>query len=196
LPQFWERPDAAHLRNHLAAFLPAAAAATAVWRQGLRAPLLRRGLFAILTVLALGLAAFPWLGRRRGPEPAPYPTLAAQLQHVNPGYHPPWAGQLAQEPGTLIVLWWGPGWYVVEDMPMGTKVLSTFPRHHDAASIARLVGDLERPSNRWVITNPTGEVPAAAIEALDRVYEKQTLWGVWELWRRRDGDPQPSRASP
>jgi hypothetical protein len=187
LPQFWERPDTPHLRNYLAAFLPAMAAATALWRGAPSGslPRVRRAALVLLGVAALALAAFPWLTRHRGPVPAAYPTLAAQLQGLLLYDHPPWAGELAHTPGTLVVLWWGPGWYVIEDVAPGTKTLSTFARHQTPESTARLVADLERPGNQWVITVPGGEVPASVLAALDREYQRRATWNIWELWARR-----------
>lgn len=178
LPQFlWERRDTAHLRMHLAAFLPAMAASAA---------LLPRALRRTLAITALALAIYPLALLDRVPsDPSFYPTPGAQAQRLWLRAQPPWAGRLRESGGTLIVLWWGPGWYALEDMPMGTQVLSTFARHHDPASVARLVGDLERPTNRWVLMVPGGETPTPVLEALSASYEKRDSWGGWELWTRR-----------
>jgi hypothetical protein len=200
LPQFlWERRDTPHLRLHLVAFLPAMAASAALLPRALRRTLAALALVLAIYPLALrgrAAPAGPTSSNQTSSDPTFYPTPGAQAQRLWLRTQPPWAGRLRESGGTLIVLWWGPGWYALEDMPMGTRALSTFARHQDAASVARLVGDLERPANRWVLWFPGGEAPGPVLETLSAGYEKRDSWSGWELWARRlsasGSDPRSS----
>ena len=102
------------------------------------------------------------------------------------GEMPPWA-RLPQKPGeTLIVLWWGPGWYTVEGLEPGTRHLSTFLRHLSSPERLReLAADLARPANRWVLRPSWAEAPAEAVEVLERLYDPGKSWRGWTIWERR-----------
>lgn len=188
LPQFlWERADLRHFRAHLPVFLVAlVAVALMVGRDRVGT---RRGLTRLVcaSMLAMATVSLGWHFVRRHYETAtPYPTIAARAIGASVVGSPPvWAG-LPSRPGeTLIVLTWGPGWYLLEDLPPGTRQLSTFARHVDRPGvIAELIDDLIRPTNRWVLSRRRWPVPTAVVERVHECYRKAGDWWDWELWER------------
>lgn len=179
LPQFvWERPDVTHFRFHAPALITALALAAAVLPRG------GRRAFALVLALPLLVVA----GERLRGEPQrrthPYPCCAGARAGVRLLEIPPWAGRLEGEGGRLIVLGWGPGYYLLEGEGPGTRSLSTFERHLGATGTARLVGDLLDPVNRWVIVAP-GPIPRAVRQALKVHYERVVKSEGAALFRRR-----------
>ena len=182
LPQFaWERPDLPHLRTHLPILAAVVVLAAA------RAPLVHRLAAGLLVAV---LTAVPLLATLRAQTPPTRIYPCCQGARVGARLHgaPPWAG-LPRRPGeTLIVLGWSPGWYVLEGIKPGSRHLSTFPRHlPSAADHARLLDDLARPANRWVISpgGPALPVPDEAERLVARLYRLEHRWRGYELWQRR-----------
>lgn len=186
LPQYlWERPDLAHYLHHQPVMLAAFAAAAASAPRRLR--LAAAALLVTIGAIALGARVGQAALTPRTPYPTPEAraigaTLASDL--------PPWSG-LPREPGeTLIVLSWGPGWYVLEGLEPGTRHLSTFQRHlRTPESRAELLRDLRRPANRWVLVPRRPEASPEALAVVEEVYRRRAEWRRWELWERRADTP-------
>jgi hypothetical protein len=183
----WERPDVHHWRFHLPLFLAVVSVAAA---QGNRR--IQRTLGVGLGVLALAAAAALQL-QYASQDAAPYPTPEGRRIGANVAFGPPpWAGLPAMGDESLIVLPWGPGWYVVENPRRGTRVMYAGPKHLANADRRReLLADLLRPTNRWVITDDsfpgyTGDdLRAAAAAAVRDNYAEVQQWQRWRLWERR-----------
>jgi len=190
LPQFvWERPDLVHFRFHAPALVTALALAAGLLRRRARR----------FAALALALPLLVAGAERARGEPQrrthPYPCCAGAAAGLRLLEIPTWAGRLDREGGHLIVLGWGPGYYLLEGAGRGTAVLSTFPRHLDPARIARLIDDLRDPASRWVIRTPDPLPPEVLLE-LRRGYERAERAQGAVLWRRRARDPPGAGGAP
>ena len=101
LPQFlWERADLGHFRNHLPVLLAVTALVSSTFT--LRR---QRQVAAALVVLALIGAG----------------AVALERIGATPRALPPWAGLEHRAGETMIVTFWRPGWYVLEDLEPGTR---------------------------------------------------------------------------
>ncbi len=184
LPQFlWERPDVTHLRAHAHLLI----AVVAVWVASLDRRRLRGAGIAALAGLALLAAAYKVLQNRRSPTVL-YPCCEGRKIGARvPAPPPPWAGLSRTERGSLVVLGWGPGWYVVEGLRPATRFLYTGERNGlDPAELAEVRRDLERPAVRWVITGEPGVLPPEHLEVLARSFRQTEIWHGWRLWRKRE----------
>ncbi|NOZ94997.1 MAG: glycosyltransferase [Acidobacteria bacterium] len=190
-PQFlWEFPDLYHLRSHLAVLVIVAGAASAV----LRTPG-RRVLAAAFTLAAAaGFTLIAW--QHRTERPALYPVdpgnaIGARLE----GGVPPWAGLPFHGDETLIALPWCPGWYAVEAIPPGTRILSAMPRHlSQRNTLQRLRRDLDRSSNRYVIvTGRPGDLVRPIRLIVLKQYRETGSWNGYHLLERRKPPAIPSR---
>jgi hypothetical protein len=116
-----------------------------------------------------------------------YPCCAGEAAGIRLQHIPSWAGRLEAEGGTLIVLGWSPGYYLLEGDGPGTRFLSTFPRHLGARERAELLADLRDPHNRWALA--AGVVPLSneVSEVLQAEYEN--VQSPSALWRRRSATP-------
>lgn len=183
LPQiFLERPDLPHLRAHLHLF--AAVAVLAAVRLPAPARRARRGVAVAAAVAAATLAAAAGLvAQHRAADAAPYPCCGGRAigAHLEDGT-PPWSGLPGRAGDTMIVVGWGPGWYLLEDLSPGTRILVA-DRTADERAAARLAADLAHPANRWALVTPTS-APPAALEVLRRHYRRRAAWAYWELWER------------
>lgn len=186
LPQFlWERDDLPHFLHHLPILLTVIAAASVALTMKGKARV--AGGFLCLALFSL---AAHYLQRRTTPA-TPYPTAAAhRIGATFPGTPPQWAG-LPRRPGeTLTALWWGSGWYVLEDIEPGTRFLSTFSRHiRTEASRTQLLEDIEQPTNRWVIVPRWHEPPRGVRGLLQQRYSKEGEWQGWQLWEHIQPGP-------
>jgi len=183
LPQFiWECPNFHHFRAHLPVLIGAVAVGAGVFGGPLRR-MATIGLACLAAVAAGGLFLQHALAGG-----VVYPTVEARrIGAALEGGAPPWAG-LDRRPGeTLIVLGWGPGWYVVEDIPRGTRVLLPSPRHLSTEEARRgLAAELKRTSNRWVITGfATSQVPQEILDVLAARYREGGSWQEWLVWERK-----------
>jgi hypothetical protein len=185
LPAFlWELPDLPHLRSQLPLLVAVLGVASSTFT-AFRRRLLVTGLFVFAGLLTVGLAVQHWVS-----QVPLYPCGEGQRIGARPEYGiPPWAG-LPRRPGeTLIVLGFGPGWYVLEGLEPGTRFLAT-DLHHMARpeKLGQLVDDLRRTQNRWVIAIAGGvqggEIPPAASTVLAKEYHRVNVWSGWELWER------------
>ncbi len=183
LPQFlWERPDVTHLRAHVHLLIAVVAvAAASLDRRRLR------GLgVAALAGLALAAAAYKILENRRSPTVL-YPCCEGRRIGARvPAPPPPWAGLSSAGGRSLVVLGWGPGWYVVEGLRPATRFLYTGERNAlDPAALAEVRRDLERPAVRWVITREPEALPPDLREALARAFRQTETWNGWRLWQKQ-----------
>lgn len=174
----WERPDTTHFRFHAPALIAAVAMAAFAlprrWRKGL----------ALVLALPLALAATERLRGEPQRRTLLYPCCAGLRAGIRLMEIPPWAGQLDREGGTLVVLGWSPGYYLLEGEGPGSRFLSTFPRHLDAAKVDELADDLLARDNRWVMT--TGyALPPRIAAILDLEYVRASQSAVVVLFRRR-----------
>lgn len=182
LPQFlWERPDPTHLHYH--AHLEVAVAVVAL---ATLAPRWRRG-GGVVGAVCLCLFAAVAVLHRTGEPLLRYPAAPGRGIEVPVRYPPPAWAPLPAHPGeTLIVLDWGPGWYMVEGLPAGTRYLYTGERNDlGPVQVAELARDLRAPSNRWVISRSLASAPAAVVRTLGHCYRQQDVWQGWRLWARR-----------
>ena len=194
LPQFlWERADFRHFRAHLPILLIAIVVLTLSANRHRQSLILAvAGLFLMIILGSLG-----WHGLRLHHEHvAPYPTTAGRAIGASVlGAPPPWAGLPSSSGETLIVLTWGPGWYTVEDLPPGTRQLSTFARHVGRPAVVdELVTDIRRRSNRFVVLRRGREVPSAVLDSVHQCYTLSGTWWDWELWEHTacNGPVSPS----
>ena len=187
VPQYlWERPDVWHLRAHLVVLLPVLGVALGACSAGWR----RRGAAALLA-FAAGLGGL-LLVQYRISDARLYPCgegrrIGARLEKGAP----PWACLPAAPGETLIVLPWGPGWYAVEGLPPGTRILTTVAAHLDRPGVVETAcADLGRRTNRWVITSRgygrggqlAGQRALAGVIAGH--YREVGAWVGGELWDR------------
>jgi hypothetical protein len=182
LPQFlWERPDPTHLHYH--AHLEAAVAVVAL---ATLAPRWSRG-GAVIGAACLCLCAGAAVAHRADGPLRRYSAADGGGMAVPVRHRPPAWAPLPARPGeTLIVLDWGPGWYMVEGLPAGTRYLYTGERNDlSPAQVVELSHDLQASSNRWVISRSLASAPAAVVRTLGRCYQQQDAWQGWRLWARR-----------
>jgi len=182
LPQFlWERPDLAHLRAHLHLLVGVVAVAAASERPPWRR--LAGAALVALAVLGAGYAAARGL---RGDDARLYPCCRGrEIGARLPAPPPPWAGLARVRDGELLVLGWGPGWYVLEGVRPPTRFLHPGARDLTREQAAELAADLADPRVRWVISGYAEGVPREAATVLERRYRAEEEWQGWRLWRRR-----------
>ncbi|MGV8039722.1 MAG: hypothetical protein AB2L07_06500 [Thermoanaerobaculaceae bacterium] len=182
----WERRDIYHLRYHLP--LLVAVVSVAVAQRGRR---LQRVLAVGLGALAVTVAAalqVEYASQRAALYPAPEGRrIGARVPHGPP----PWAPLPAAPGESLIVLPWGPGWYALETPRRGSRLLYAGPaRRATLAQRRELAEDLQRPTNRWAITDEGfdrrgADSPwAAAAEVIREDYVPVQRWREWTLWER------------
>lgn len=176
LPQFlWERPDLPHLLFHAPVFGVALTLVAKGW-----SPRLQR---VTLAVLALTAGTWAFEAQRVAASGRAYPVgLGARLGVVL-GNLPKWVGRIEAEGGTVIVLGWSPGIYLLEGNGPGTRYLSTFPRHLDDHDVAALAHDLHAATNRWVVL-AYGPRPPALEAVLQGRYRLVASSSIGQLWGR------------
>lgn len=180
----WERPDLTHLRAHLHLTV----AAVAITAAGLSAST-RRRVAAALAGVAILAAAYTAVQARRI-EANAYPCCAGRaIGAVLPSPPPPWAGLDGERGAQLIVLGWGPGWYVVEGVRPGTRFLYAALPFLDAEQAEELAEDLRRPGIRWVIRSES-RLPPVVEGSLTQRFVERNGWRGWELWERRSSVPK------
>jgi hypothetical protein len=109
---------------------------------------------------------------------------------------PPWTCLPAAPGETLVVVPWGAGWYALDALPPGTRVLALIDRHIRRPELVDAAcADLRRPSNRWVIAGrnyvPNARLPGevALARTIAELYRQVGTWHQWELWERVATDP-------
>ena len=187
LPQFaWERPDLVHFFSHLPVLVVTTAAVATGWSP----PWRRRAVVLLPVLLGLTLLARVVEVELEGTASYPTPAAAAIGAAIAGGETelPPWAGLPRASGETLIVLGFGPGWYVLEGYPAGTRFLSTMSRQLSSEEARdALRADLARPTVRWVIflhgAVHGGFLPADVGEFFTARYRQVgASWKQWELW--------------
>ena len=176
------RPWLYHFRSHLAVLVVAAGAAAGAlggrWRRGVAA-----------TFTGAALAAFVLIAWQHHSHPgARYPSSPGRTAGVRLAEGaPPWAGLEFESGETMIALPWCPGWYAVEAVPPGTRILSALPRHlRHRGTLGRLEADLSRPGNRYVIVKgPAGGLPPPLRRLVVGRYRPAESWSGYRLWERR-----------
>jgi hypothetical protein len=124
-----------------------------------------------------------------------YPTESARRLGIRlEGSLPSWAGAIEASGGELLVLPFGPGWYLAEGVRPPTKLVHVSPRTLELWNAeGQLQAALRRPELAWVIT--IGRSAGSGIEISERaraVLEEEFVpvaqWQKWWLWQRRSAD--------
>jgi hypothetical protein len=193
LPQYlWERNDLAHAFDHR----PILFAVAVVLLQRVN-PRMRRAGLALFGAVALSTAVAFSSSPLRAPAGRPYPTASARSWGLRLPAIPPWVGLPREKGETMIVLGWGPGWYLLEGIAPGTSFLSSAARHlRWGGGVGRMLDDLSAPSNRWVLATPGTEGSEPIWKVLDERYVLRERWHAYELWEHRASDSARPKAVP